>query len=176
MTTNYDATHRHFEHSQASTMAPAAIRRGRAFRVAIAALTTVALTLPVFANDGGSIIKKRRDRDVTVIIIDDNDRNKKRIMDEASRSPDRGGIIKRRDDGIRIIHRDDRKNRRSTTDSNGTRDANGIIKRPDNEIRVRLPRGNGSGSDHSSNSGPKVIIIDRNSSACKGSGVCVIRP
>lgn len=176
MTTNYDATHRHFEHSQASIVAPTSIWRGRALRAAIAALTTVALTLPAFASDGGSIIKKRRDRDVTVIIIDDNDRHKKRIVDETSRLPARSGIIKRRDDGIRIIHNVDRNNRRSTTDTNGTRDANGIIKRPDNEIRVRLPRGSGSGSGHSGTAGPKIIVIDRNSSACKGSGVCVIRP
>lgn len=176
MNTNYDAKNRHVEHSQAFSDTSTAIRRGRALRVAIAALTTVALTLPAFASDGGSITKKRRDRDVTVIIIDDNDRNKKRIVDETSRSPDRSGIIKRRDNGIRIIHNDDRNNRRSTTDTNGTRDANGLIKRPDNEIRVRLPRGSGGGSGHSGTAGPKIIVIDRNSSACKGSGVCVIRP
>jgi hypothetical protein len=31
-------------------------------------------------------------------------------------------------------------------------------------------------SGKATDSGPKIIIVDRNSSACKGSGVCVIRP
>ena len=47
------------------------------------------------------------------------------------------------------------------------------IKRDDDEVTIRFKRDR---TTTSARTGPKIIIIDRNSGSCDGGGVCVIRP
>jgi hypothetical protein len=113
-------------------------------RIPAAATLAAALTLvasaPALANDS-PVFKKSRDNDITIIILDDKDRDQKRFVTEDKRKPEA-----------------------ATT-----------FRRPDDEIRIRIPRTSTS-SGSSSSSGPTIIIVDGNTDACKGSGVCVIRP
>jgi hypothetical protein len=50
--------------------------------------------------------------------------------------------------------------------------------RDDDDVTIRVRRNHTSGSGHGTvkQSGPKVIIVDRNTGRCSGGGVCVIRP
>ena len=60
------------------------------------------------------------------------------------------------------------KSRSSTLKPPSTR-----IRRDDDELTIRFKRDR---STSSARSGPKIIIIDKNSGSCDGGGVCVIRP
>ncbi|MEQ8480190.1 MAG: hypothetical protein RIC18_06005 [Hoeflea sp.] len=154
--------------------------RGRRLHAGLAAACiAAAFTLPSLAPasaDDGPVFKKRRDKDITIIVIDDDDRNRKRFVREENRKPPAQRSIERPDDDLVIKlprrHRDhgghdgDRHRRTS-----GTRD--GV-----NEERF-WGNDSASGAGHGRSGrhdGPKVIIVDRNTSACEGSGVCVIRP
>lgn len=137
----------------------------------LVAILIATFTLPALA-DNGPVFKKRRDKDVTIIIIDDKDRNRKRFVPEDKRKPAAATTFKRRKDNfrIRIPHQNA---------GHGTRPRPGHL--PRNRIEHQSGHAGNSGfghgaTGHRGNSGPKVIIVDRNSSGCKGSGVCVIRP
>lgn len=93
--------------------------------------------------------KSLRDRsDVTVIIIDKNDRRSTSHIGAPSRS----------------------KSIPAAPSSRFVRD--------DDDVTIRVRRNHTSGSGHNTvnRSGPKVIIVDRNTGRCSGGGVCVIRP
>lgn len=169
-------THRHRVLPAALRAVPAKTRIRRVLRIAILALTTTALTLPALAENGSTITKKKRDKDITVIVIDDKDRHRKRVVDDRPRETDARGLIKRRKDKIRIYYDDDRKDRRVLTEPDDGRDPDAIISRSDDGTYVRTHRRKRDDVRHKGKSGPKIIVIDRSSSACTGSGVCVIRP
>lgn len=92
-----------------------------------------------------------RDNDVTVIIID---KHKKRSKHETT-TPGKSKSPQLRQPSSRIS-------------------------RDDDELTIRFNRdrktGSGSSSARSERSGPKIIIIDKNTNGCNGGGVCVIRP
>jgi hypothetical protein len=133
-------------------------QRGRGGVVAVATILTAAFTLPALAAETGPFFSKRRDRDVTIIIIDGDDRQQKRFVPESGRKPEAATTLKRRDDDIRI--RLPRKSHGAIVTGGGAsvHGSSGIV------------------SSGGISSGHKVIIVDGNSPACKGTGVCVIRP
>ena len=93
-----------------------------------------------------------RDNDITIIIIDE---------DDDKRSTSRIGTP-------------------STSKSSPVRQPSARINRDDNDLTIRFKRDrsarSGSGNAPSIRSGPKVIIVDKNSFGCDGGSVCVIRP
>ncbi|WP_394691528.1 hypothetical protein [Hoeflea sp.] len=150
---------------------------------ALAVAFTLAASASAFATDS-PVFKTRHKDDVTIIVIDRKDRNTSRVVSEDKRKPSAATTFKTRDDEIRIRiprhsrdHRDgDHRSRQTGGQGHGN---------DDNERRWANHNETGhegTGHDRSGHlqsggdRGPKVIIVDRNSSACKGSGVCVIRP
>ena len=91
------------------------------------------------------------DSDITIVIIDGNDRR------ASSRS---GGS--------------------SRPEPAPVRPPSGKASREEDDVTIRFRRDRsattGSGNAGTRNPGPKVIIVDRNSNGCDGGGVCVIRP
>ncbi|AKI03053.1 hypothetical protein IMCC20628_04380 [Hoeflea sp. IMCC20628] len=138
-------------------------RRRHAARAALAFLIGLGLSAPVlapaFANEpmapagkSRSIHqqKKWRKGDVTIIIIDEDDRSRSTVpkpklgAKTGKTVPAPSSRIDRDDDNTRIIIRQTRK-----TGKTGSK----------------------------TSTGPKVIIVDKNTdNGCSGSGVCVIRP
>jgi hypothetical protein len=97
------------------------------------------------------------DSDITIVIIDENDRRPSSRSGGSSRSepaPVRApsGKASREEDDVTIRFRRDR----STATGTGS---------------TVTTTGTSTG-----NPGPKVIIVDRNSTGCDGGEVCVIRP
>lgn len=92
-------------------------------------------------------LKSLRDRDVTIVIIDDNDRRSSSRSDGPSRS-----------------------------EQAPVRAPSGTLSRDDDEVTIRVRRDREAKSGTIVRSGPKIIIVDQNSRGCGGSGVCVIRP
>ncbi|WP_420407855.1 hypothetical protein [Hoeflea sp.] len=129
---------------------------------------------PALANDG-PVFKKQRDNDITIIVIDEDDRDRKRFVREENRKPPARRSIERPDDEIVIkLPRHDRDH--DGYDGDRHRRTSGTSDSVDEERfwgKDSASTGNGRKDSHD---GPKVIIVDRNSSACEGSGVCVIRP
>lgn len=167
-------------------MTRSALTAAKATTLASATLAvafTLAASASAFATDS-PVFKKRHKDDVTIIVIDRKDSDRKRFVTEDKRKPGAATTFKQRDDEIRIRiprhssdHRDNNHRRQQTGDRGYGND--------EDERRWAGHDGAGhkgtghddsghreSGKDH----GPKIIIVDRNSSACKGSGVCVIRP
>lgn len=140
----------------------------------LAAAFTLAASAPAFANDS-PVFKTRNKDDVTVIVIDRKDRNKSRFVTEDKRKPGAATTFKKRDDEIRIRiprHSSDHKRGQKTGyqeygNAEDTRHWSGY-KGAEHERSGHR--------DSHTNRGPKIIIVDRDSHACKGSGVCVIRP
>jgi hypothetical protein len=91
--------------------------------------------------------KLLNDSDVTIIILDRND----------SRSTSQIGVPGR-------------------SQSSSVGQPSSRIKRNDDDLTIRFKRNDSTRSGTIVRSGPKVIIVDRNSDGCGGSSVCVIRP
>lgn len=147
----------------------------------LAAAFTLVASRSALANDG-PVFKKRHDKDITIVIIDDKDHDRKRFVTEDKRKPGAATTFQRPDDEIRI---------RIPRDSNthhGGRHGGHQAGNQENDEDGRYRAGNdatthgGSGYDRSGHSdtagdrSPKIIIVDRSATPCKGSGVCVIRP
>jgi hypothetical protein len=132
----------------ATLSSPSSVRKPA--RAALALLIGLAVSGTAMATEllppaGKS--KLLRDRDVTIIIIDENDRRsssrieKPRGSKQAPLQPPSSRII-----------------------------------RDDDELTIRVRRDRSASSGTIVRSGPKIIIVDKNSSGCDGGGVCVIRP
>jgi len=135
-------------------------RRRHAVQAALAFLIGLGLSAPVFApafateplapaGKSRSIEqqKKWRKGDVTIIIIDEDDRSTSSVP-----SPKLGAKTGK------------------TVPAPSSR-----IDRDDDDTRIIIRQSRKTGSK--TRSGPKVIIVDKNgSNGCSGSGVCVIRP
>ena len=140
----------------------------------LAAAFALTASAPAFANDS-PVFKTRDKDDVTVIVIDRKDRNKSRVVNEDMRKPGAATTFKTRDDEIRI-----RIPRHSNDHQRDRKTGHRSVGHGENEHH--WSSNNASGHDRSeprenrTSQGPKIIIVDRNSNACKGSGVCVIRP
>lgn len=158
-------------------MTRSALTAAKATTLASATLAvafTLAASTLAFATDS-PVFKKRDKDDVTVIVIDRKDRGKKRFVTEDKRKPGAATTFKKRDDEIRIRiprHSSDHKRGQKTGyqeygNAEDTRHWSGY-KGAEHDR-------SGHRNSHT-NRGPKIIIVDRDSSACKGSGVCVIRP
>ncbi len=130
---------------------------------------------PASADDG-PVFKKRRDNDITIVVIDEGDRDGKRFVREENRTPPAQRSIGRPDDEIVIkLPRRDRDH--NGYDGDRHRRTSGTSDGVDEERFWGNDRASSGGKGRSGkHDGPKVIIVDRNSSACEGSGVCVIRP
>lgn len=105
------------------------------------------------------------DSDITIVIIDDNDRRPSSRSGGSGRSepvPVRApsGKVSREEDDVTIRFRRDSS---TTTGSGSTVTTTGTS--------TVTTTGTSTG-----NPGPKIIIVDRNSDGCDGGGVCVIRP
>lgn len=135
---------------------------------------TLAASAPAFATDSPTFKKRHKD-DTTIVIIDRKDRDKKRFVTEGKRKPGAATTIKRRDDEIRIRiprhssnhHRSQKTGYQEYGDAENTRHWTGHKGAEHDRSGHR---------DSHKDRGPKIIIVDRDSTACKGSGVCVIRP
>lgn len=130
---------------------------------------------PASADDG-PVFKKRRDKDITIIVIDEDDRDRKRFVREENRVPPAQRTIGRPDDDIVIkLPRHDRDH--NGYDGDRHRRTSGTSDGVDEERFWGNDSASANdGKRRGKHDGPKVIIVDRNSSACEGSGVCVIRP
>lgn len=155
-------------------------RRGLRLRAGlVTACIAAAFTLPFVAPasaDDGPVFKKRRDKDITIIVIDEDDRDRKRFVREENRVPPAQRTIERPDDDLVIkLPRHDRDHDGYDGDrhrrTSGTSDSVNEERFWGNDSASGSGQGRGDRHD-----GPKVIIVDRNTSACEGSGVCVIRP
>ena len=122
----------------------------RPVRAALSLLTGLAVSGTALATDlkpPASKSKLLRDSDVTIIIIDENDRrSSSRVDAPVATQPDLP-----RPPASRII-------------------------RDDDELTIRVRRDRSANSGVIVRSGPKIIIVDKNSSGCDGGSVCVIRP
>lgn len=128
------------------------------------AVRTASLALLLgFAVSGASVasdlkppsgkIKRPGDGDVTIIVIDRDDRRARSRAGSKAGTPKQALPGKLRSPSSRTI-----------------RDGDELT------IRIRRERDTRTGSNGSTRKpGPKIITIDRNSGAC-GGGVCVIRP
>ena len=132
----------------ATLSSPLSIRRPA--RAALALLIGLAVSGTAVATEllpPASKSKLLRDRDVTIIIIDENDRrSSSRVEKPAATQPDL------------------------------PRPPASRVSRDEDELRIRIRRDRSTNADTTVRSGPKIIIVDKNSSGCGGSGVCVIRP
>ena len=132
----------------ATLSSPSSVRRSA--RAALALLIGLAVSSTAVASEllpPASKSKLLRDRDVTIIIIDENDRR------SSSRS---GGS--------------------SRSEQAPVRAPSGTLSRDEDEFKIRIRRDRSTNAGTTVRSGPKIIIVDKNSSGCGGSGVCVIRP
>lgn len=124
-------------------------RFGRAGQMTLALVIGLGFASSALATEPkapSSKSKLLRDRDVTIVIIDEND---------DKRSTSRIGAP-------------------SKPLSSPVRQPSGKIKRDDDVIKVYIKPNTGSGTVK--RTGPKIIIVDKNSNGCDGGGVCVIRP
>jgi hypothetical protein len=140
----------------------------------IAAAFMLPSLAPASADDG-PVFKKRRDKDITIIVIDEDDRDQKRFVREENRKPPAQRSIERPDNDLVIKlprgHRD-----HDSHDGDRHRRTSGTSDSVNEERFWGKDSASTDKRRSGKHSGPKVIIVDRNSSACEGSGVCVIRP
>jgi hypothetical protein len=142
--------------------------------VSIAASFMLPSLAPASADDG-PVFKKRRDKDITIIVIDEDDRDRKRFVREENRKPPAQRSIERPDDDLVIkLPRHDRDH--NGYDGDRHRRTSGTSDGVDEERFWGNDSASTGNARKGRHDGPKVIIVDRNSSACEGSGVCVIRP
>ena len=92
--------------------------------------------------------KLLRDPDVTIIIIDENDRRRSSSRVDAP----------------------------AGTQPALPRPPASRISRDEDEFNIRIRRDRSTSSGTTDRTGPKIIIVDQNSNGCDGGGVCVIRP
>lgn len=110
-------------------------------------LTFAGTALATELKPPASKSKLLEDRDVTIIIIDENDRRpSSRVNAPAAKQP-----------ALPL-----------PPASRASRD--------EDEFNIRILRDRSAGSRKIVRSGPKIIIVDKDSSGCDGGGVCVIRP
>lgn len=124
-------------------------RHRRPVHAAIALFVGLGIGTTAFASELKAPAGKSRllrDKDVTIIIIDKDDHRSE------SKVPASGTSIT------------------SPLRQPATR-----IKRDDDDVVIRIKRDSTNGGTIV-RSGPKVIIVDENSSGCSGTSVCVIRP
>lgn len=140
----------------------------------LAAAFTLAASASAFANDS-PVFKTRDKDDVTVIVIDRKDRDKSRVVNEDRRKPGAATTFKTRDDEIRI--RIPRHSSEHQRDRKTSHQDDGYSENERHWSSNNASAQDRSGSrENRTSRGPKIIIVDRDSSACKGSGVCIIRP
>ncbi|MGJ8572968.1 MAG: hypothetical protein ACSHXI_19965 [Hoeflea sp.] len=121
----------------------------RSAQAAIAVLVGIGIGTTAFATElKAPSVKSRllRDKDVTIIIIDKNDKRPK--------------------SEVRTY---------GTSKSIPLPQPSTRINRNDDDVIIRIKRDRTKGGTIV-RSGPKVIIIDEDTSGCKGNRVCVIRP
>ena len=132
----------------ATLSSPSSVRRPA--RAALVLLIGLAVSGTASATEllpPASKSKLLRDRDVTIIIIDENDRrSSSRVEKPAATQP-----------GL-------------------PRSPASRLSRDEDELKIRIRRDRSANSGTIVRSGPKIIIVDQNSNGCGGSGVCVIRP
>lgn len=127
---------------------------GRPVRAALALLIGLTICGAAAGTAGATELKPPaskskllRDNDITIVIIDENDRRARSRSDAPARSS------------------------RSELQPPSSR-----VSRDEDEFRIRVKRDRSGNSGTDARSGPKVIIVDQNSRGCDGGGVCVIRP
>lgn len=122
-------------------------RPARAALALLIGLTMSGTALATELKPPASKSKLLRDRDVTIIIIDENDRR----SSSTAGAPAATQPALPRPPASRII-------------------------RDDDELTIRVRRDRATNSGTVVRSGPKVIIVDQNSNGCGNGSVCVIRP